>query len=906
MYKFACPEIPIFAKISSEMKKLTAFALFCAGCIGIADAAVRDANSSVRAASASQRVTTTPLDRTKISARTATGTTQTRGVTSRGAITTTPATARTATTRNIASKPTTTTGDTRTGNATSRTTAARSATTATATKRGTATTARAADTTTTVETRTGAAYEQCKNAYFTCMDQFCQLKNDDYRRCSCSNRVYELTDMRTTIQEAGEQLTVFTENLDVVGMSAAQAAAMKNASDGENALTADTSASKALLQAIMNSIRGEDSTVGGKYSDLNSINISFDTTNAFGMSDAGQAVAAYNGQSLYTAVYPQCRSAVMADCNDASLQRAVTAYLMAIEQDCNTVATAITEKQKQMKSAIREGSAMLDLARVENRQNRNSDDITTCLNNVEAAILSEEVCGPGYRKCLDNGQFIDVTTGTPIAGVVNFYELGNLLKFNTGTEISQQKLAQMSGNKTFVQNFEKRTKKFAQPSLDKCTEQADTVWSEYLDKAMLDIYYAQQAKVTEIKQGCFDFVSACYMNGDTALTAAMKELTGDSAIVLQPDKIALNQALCTDYVKSCNNMFDGDIVAQYVENRKDTDTLTACRAIVKQCFTNYGGTTYENFYYPYSGVFDKGNAPDWFTLYEIKDGGSILVDEELGLYGEYKSECAKQLTTIDACNNKEIIEKAFGGFDSANVYSIVDSSRGTVWTKEQLGNTNRKKQYGLFAQQKINTDNISSRSGNTAEYIDATVLRPRALRSTGVATETYNQLIDILTTHCTNLQGRYVQPQLLKEALYNANQPCLIKVTTTDDTKNPLDGLAPWGLADGEDMCPRNYELQVDTQSWGACLCWENGGRRSKWGKSAKCIAALPTKEPANEASCNNTYTIGTAGANKEAYWCTITPTALSQVCATAVDKNTKKCMDDNGKELDNLPEGLN
>ena len=215
----------------------------------------------------------------------------------------------------------------------------------------------------------------------------------------------------------------------------------------------------------------------------------------------------------------------------------------------------------------------------------------------------------------------------------------------------------MSGNKTFVQNFEKRTKKFAQPSLDKCTEQADTVWSEYLDKAMLAIYYAQQAKVTEIKQGCFDFVSACYMNGDTALTAAMKELTGDSAIVLQPDKIALNQALCTDYVKSCNNMFDGDIVAQYVENRKDTDTLTACRAIVKQCFTNYGGTTYENFYYPYSGVFDKGNAPDWFTLYELKDGGRILVDEELGLYGEYKSECAKQLTTIDACNNKEIINK---------------------------------------------------------------------------------------------------------------------------------------------------------------------------------------------------------------------------------------------------------
>ena len=186
-------------------------------------------------------------------------------------------------------------------------------------------------------------------------------------------------------------------------MTSAQATAMRKASEGENALTADGSASKALLQAIINSIRGEDSTVGGKYADLNSINISFDTTNAFGMSDTGQAVAAYNGRNLYNAIYGQCRNAVRDQCNDASLQRAVTAYLMAVEQDCNTVQTSLEENRKKMKSAIREGSAMLDLARVENRQKHNADDMTTCLNNVTAAIQSEEVCGKNYKKCLDNG-----------------------------------------------------------------------------------------------------------------------------------------------------------------------------------------------------------------------------------------------------------------------------------------------------------------------------------------------------------------------------------------------------------------------------------------------------------------------------------------------------------------------
>ena len=30
--------------------------------------------------------------------------------------------------------------------------------------------------------------------------------------------------------------------------------------------------------------------------------------------------------------------------------------------------------------------------------------------------------------------------------------------------------------------------------------------------------------------------------------------------------------------------------------------------------------------------------------------------------------------------------------------------------------------------------------------------------------------------------------------------------------------------------------LSVDTKSWGACLCWENGGRRSEDGASVSCV----------------------------------------------------------------------
>ena len=842
------------------MKKTLIFAAIIALCAFNAHTAVRTGNAPSRttAQTTPQRVTT--------SARTA----KSRGatLTPRGGVTSTTA-SRAATAR------ATSTAITR-GTDTDK---SRSATARNASQSVTPRAAAIDETSQTIaQTRIGAAYEQCKSAFFTCMDQFCTLKNDDYRRCACSNRVYALAEARQTLQDAGQQLTVFTENLDVVGMNAAQAQAMKTASEGENALTADTSASKALLQAIMNSIRGEDSSVGGKYSDLNSISISFDTANAFGMTDAGQAIAKNNGQNLYTAVYPQCRAAVKADCNDASLQRAITAYLMAIEQDCNKLETAIAEKQKQMKSAIREGSAMLDLARVENRQKHNSSDIATCVAEVETAILSEEVCGAGYRRCLDNGEYIDITTGAPITGVSDFYKLGQLLKFADDKGASDQRLTKIPSNRQFVQNFEKRTKKFAQPALDKCTEQADTVWAEYLDKAMLDIYYAQQSKVSEIKQGCFDFVSACYMNGDTAITAAMKELTGDSSIIINPSKVVLNDQLCTDYVDSCNNMFDKNIIQAYIDNRTDTDSLAACRAVVQQCFNKYGGTNYENFYYPYSGLFKQGEAPDWFTLYEYeylptaadkhdatKFPLTVKVAEDITRNAAYKSECAIQLTKIDACNTQEMIENAFGGFDKMAVVEIIDNNTESAifWRMAETDEESKNKVYSRYGR-------IQPTQSGTNQ------LRHRYLRPTGVATEVYNNIVDVLSTQCQNLDGRFVEYQFIKNNIYGntLNDKTNIKY---QDNGHPtqsvcisnfgaLDEYAAlrvaYSVANGENMCPRDYDLNVDTTSWGACLCWENGARRSKWGKSAKCLPAFPVtksdavlgdttiSEDANDVSC--------------------------------------------------------
>ena len=659
------------------------------------------------------------------------------------------------------------------------------------------------------ETRTGAEYEQCKTAFFTCMDQFCQLKNDNFRRCSCNDRVFDFQDISEVYQKASERLSEFSEDLDVVGMTKEQATAMKTASEGEDAMTEDKSASKQLLQAIMNSIKGENTSVGGKYKDLNSVNVSADMSNAFGMDDSGQIIASYNGANLYKAVFPKCKNAVKEDCNKASLQRAINAYLMAIEQDCNTVEAALQNQKKALKASTHQSSAMLDLARVENRRNHNSEDVSTCLSSVEEAIKSEEVCGESYHKCLDYGQFIDVTTGAPLTGVADFYKLGELLTYKTDSDIKDQKLSSIKNNRKFVQFFENKTKKFAKDALDRCSEEADYVWQQYLDKALLDIYYAQKSKVKDIKQSCLTLIAKCYDNQNAAIADAMAKLTGDSNILLHPEALSLSTQMCTEYIESCDGMFTG-IIKEYIETKDSTDSLTACRAVAQQCFDNFGSTGYNGFYSLQGGLFEPGEAIDWFSLYKKDSNGDYIVNENNEKI--IVSPCAKQVADISACSEEQLLTKVFGGFDK-----YVNNSDGT---EKLIG-------YGY-----------SSEGGND----DGT----RQIRTTGIATEIYYKILSNLSDNCNGLGGYFVEYKDAKRHGYNPKKLCHINSDSQSsvffiNTANTVNSLVYWyHFVENENMCPSNYEITIDTQSWGLCSCWENGGQRSKNGTTATCRPLLP------------------------------------------------------------------
>ena len=82
-------------------------------------------------------------------------------------------------------------------------------------------------------------------------------------------------------------------------------------------------------------------------------------------------------------------------------------------------------------------------------------------------------------------------------------------------------------------------------------------------------------------------------------------------------------------------------------------------------------------------------------------------------------------------------------------------------------------------------------------------------------------------------------------------------------------------------MCPRDYNLNVDSYFWGACLCWENGARRSRNGKNATCVTELPVNGNTEDcyASDGSPQYDDQSTGTQTTKWCTQATNTAGQVC---------------------------
>ena len=425
----------------------------------------------------------------------------------------------------------------------------------------------------------GGGYATCREAYSTCMDQFCAKANDTYRRCFCSSKFTEFRDTEAALDEAKNLLVQFeNNNLNAVDKTAAEVNAMYTATEGERAIKNDTSGAAAMLSEIGDLLSGKRKvSASNSGTSLGVLDLDFSTNldDIWSGGDAssiftssGTDLSQLEGQALYTQAQKQCLSLMKDACeNNAVMTMAKSSYNILISQDCNAYEKKVNSQRETIKQTVRTAEKYLRDARLEEYRSHNSADVNECIAKVKTAITADTACGANYKKCLDyTGAYVDANTGDPIYSP-RLFELENLITLdgaNGNTDV-------LSQNGKFNSFLETR-KMFATTALDSCRDISTTVWQEFKRSALIEIAQAQSAKIEEVKMSCVSTMADCY---DTQ-TNALKDFDTTTASAAGAVSAYAAKALCQDKVTACAALYGNNTSCQFDGNGKLTSDAASC------------------------------------------------------------------------------------------------------------------------------------------------------------------------------------------------------------------------------------------------------------------------------------------------------------------------------------------
>jgi len=391
-------------------------------------------------------------------------------------------------------------------------------------------------------------YNDCRDAYFTCMDQFCSQINAQFRRCACSPRLENLRAMERSLMQTGSALQSFADlNITAIRLSGAEVTAITSATAGEQAAGQNRDMSPAAqalagITDVLNNARTTAMATGG------TLDIGGSASRIWMDSDmiGGADIANLSGKALYDQVHAQCAELSMQFCQrPAILQMVVSAYGMLIEQDCNAVLATLDDKNLSAQQATRRTERAMGVARLETHLAHNSTEINECIAQVRRDITDPSACGPNFVHCLDTtGMYLNIRTGAPIYSP-NFYRLKNLISLTGDPLLNNQ-------NNSFLSLLE-RNRPSAQRGLDTCRMVAEDVWTEFKRQTLVEIYQGHQSRIMQVRAECLDTLNQCF---DEQLQN-LRDFTNFAEQKLAGMRIELSEELCHRHLTTCSNLYGG-------------------------------------------------------------------------------------------------------------------------------------------------------------------------------------------------------------------------------------------------------------------------------------------------------------------------------------------------------------
>ncbi len=269
--------------------------------------------------------------------------------------------------------------------------------------------------------------DYCKAQYANCMDNYCNVLDDNQGRCSCSANLKNYSKAETTLKQVTEELQDVAQKIKYIGLNTRDVETLFTQTEAELKMqsTSDNSNIKTSLDKIRNMIVDVQS---GSSTGTTSTDVAFDLSGLldFNIDSTGFDLSAFlgsfsttsntssiknqRGEQLYKTATARCKANVLNSCVAQGVDAAIitNSYDLEIDKQCIAYERSLNDSNDQMAATVRNAKFVLQNARLlVSRQKNEYGDMRQCVSALDSCMQDDFVCGSEYEKCLDpTGRYI--------------------------------------------------------------------------------------------------------------------------------------------------------------------------------------------------------------------------------------------------------------------------------------------------------------------------------------------------------------------------------------------------------------------------------------------------------------------------------------------------------------------
>ena len=385
--------------------------------------------------------------------------------------------------------------------------------------------------------------QECYDKYYSCMDQFCIVDNEQGGSCNCSDDIYQyetaLDDIKKMVAEAERISTEEVEkvkagaNADIIFQGTRQ-----YDKDG-NVIATTATKDKDKIKSSMWSSFYDD---GEEEEDEDDI-------------------SGKTGNELYQAADRLCKQEIGESCSK-DMNMLTQIYSRQIVSDCKGLANSVEQKRQEAKSQLATANASVRSALKESLEESNKYDRGTCMVEYKKCMQSTDACGSSWENC--------------VFTIAEENMQNNKAKSTAGTQV--QKVDTYDITASTMEMLE--SKRFiCAKVLDSCVAVRNFVWNDFLRDVAPTIRLAERNLESQKRQSCLTDISNCIQKACKDDIVGKGEATMDACLA-RPE---MARSFCKIQIDPCERMEPQ--IWEYVQSKLAAMRVDACTQEVKECLT---------------------------------------------------------------------------------------------------------------------------------------------------------------------------------------------------------------------------------------------------------------------------------------------------------------------------------